>query len=211
MSRIAEKIKDIEKRAKRTRLINTVLIVGLLAFVVSTFVLFDKNEKAKEKLSATNVELENQKDALNESNSELKQTLDRLGKLVAENEKNWADAVTSNTLEDYKDYLESNNSDDPHFIEAYNTLNKLLTKTGFVQILETNGNKLFDTYEKFASDEKFLVATGDRNVRIGVIGNPEYSPSDRNGDVVLKNHIIKIIIPEITSGGTKWAKIKYAN
>lgn len=195
------------------RIIVTVLVVAIIALFASVFYLSNNLKESNERLEAQTDTLMMQKEALKRRNAKIEEYKDQLLGSVQSEEVYWDIAKNQNSIESYMDYLIKFESDTTNTYagEAKNSLASLLNKKGFVQVLESNGSKLFDEYPGYDGNEIFIRSKTAMNVRRGVIGNSEYSPSTRNGDVLSEGQVVKVIKGDIKSGSSIWAQIAYSN
>ena len=234
MSDIKDLIRETNKNARRGRLINNILwgIVTCLVMVAfyTSFLVFESKKEAEAERDAKEHLLVEKESLLIEKEASLK-LADSLrevaetaqGDLELEKEKLeaikvkqdsireltlnqkddlWEYAVRENTIEAYSDYVRIKGVT-PQVAENIKTL---LTRTGYMQIEESNGNMLISPMNRQLGLWKTNSA---RSVRNGVMGNVNYRNQARNGDVILKDQPFVIIEDSIMSGKTRWAKIAY--
>ncbi len=217
MSSIGGKLKEVEKNAKRTRRITTILATIMIIFIALCVVLIILVDQANNNLAAEKQKVENQRTQLENQNKILaeKDALltfqnKRLREVQGRLDEYWNQAVASNKINDYADYLSKAINGDEHYNDALVKMNELANKTGYVQITDSNGKQYLSPIKELDSDVQFYIANSDRSVRRGIIGDPNFSNSSRigktirNGDVVRLDKIIK-------SGEAEWGKIGYGN
>lgn len=209
MSSLSDEIKARERKAKKSSLITPILALITIIAIIGFAYLNNDLKETKAKLADKVVELDS-------TIVELDSTKLFLEKLIAERQKAdldklkgnsdiWRYTKEENTLEAYLNYLkiEPNTTK----IDSVNlALNKLLNKSGYVQIIESNGHELF----KDSDLKGYLSPVSARSVRRGVIGNKDFSNTSRNGDVILVGQIVKIEEEFGAGKVAKWAKIKYS-
>lgn len=225
MSDIKELIRETNKNAKRSRLINNilwgvVLMLMMVAMYTTMLSISAKNEAiserdAKEQLLIVADSLTKQAEELvaeleiSEGNLQLEKDKLELIKVkydslreITINQKDdlWEYAVKENTLEAYNDYINIKGINQ----EVVDRVKNLLRKTGYVQIQESNGEVLIEPINKQYGLWK---TKSTRSIRYGVIGKS--TNSNRNGDAVLKDQPFVILEDSLWSGKTRWAKIAY--
>jgi len=225
MSDIKDLIRETNKNAKRSRLINNilwgvVLILMMVAMYTTMLSISAKNEAvaerdAKEQLLIVADSLTKQAEELvaeleiSEGNLQLEKDKLELIKVkydslreITINQKDdlWEYAVKENTLEAYSDYINIKGIND----EVVDKLKSLLRKTGYVQIQESNGEVLIEPINR---EYGLWKTKSTRSIRYGVIGKS--TNSNRNGDAVLKDQPFVILEDSLWSGKTRWAKIAY--
>jgi hypothetical protein len=114
----------------------------------------------------------------------------------------WDYAKKENTIEAYSDYIKIKGSNN----DATNSIKKLLKKTGYVQIQESNGKILIELID---SKSGLWTTKSARSIRNGVMGLKQFRSTQRNGDVILEGQPFVILQDSIMSGKTRWAKIAY--
>jgi capsular polysaccharide biosynthesis protein len=229
MSETREIIKEMGKANRRTRLVNTilwvvvVLLVGVCVYVANIAVsekqkteqLLVKEKALSDELQLTNTKLAEQAEELRISEEnlqgekakleEFKISYDSIRQVLLEAQNQdelWDITVQTNTVQAYTDYIKIKGVND----RVLDRLNTLLTKTGYVQIQESNGTLLFN---KVANDGglNIWIPKTARSVRNGVLGKT--SNSSRNGDVIMAGQPVRIVEDSIYTGNARWAKIKY--
>lgn len=229
MSKIQDRINEINKIAKRSRLITSILAVIIIAFIVLTGwnmkTISEKNIELEENkliinskndsLKFANEELVFLKDQIELKETEYKKQLDSLiAKQNSGSQQLWEFTQSANTVEAYYNYVKKQNEDNveispEQLAEIKENVLNLMDRTGWVQIKESNGNILFTELGDFIGDVGDVrVAKSARSIRYGVIGVD--SNSSRNGDVVSKDQYV-IVVETKSSGRTEWAKIHYSN
>lgn len=190
-----------------------VLVIAIIAFFASVVIFSNELSDKNELLEAKNDTLMMQKEALKRRNKEIEDYKDKLLNSVQSEDVYWEIAKNQNTPEAYLDYLVKFESDttNQHAAEAKKSLDGLLNEKGFVQVVESNKNRLLDEITSYSQNVKFLKANQAMNVRRGVIGNSDYSPATRNGHILSEGQIVKVLKADIESGSTLWAQIAYSN
>lgn len=225
MSKIQDRINEIDKIAKRSRIITAVLAIIIIAFIVIT--VWNMNT-----ISNNNITINSKNDSLNIVNEELKflkgqienkeikykNELRQLEDSIAIADQGsdlWKNTKSTNTIESYAKYIETehnnNNSVDPERIsEIEVAVNALMNSKGWIQLEESNGTKLFTEMSSFIDNVKDVrKARSARSVRNGIIGKKR-TDSSRNGDVISKDQYV-IVVKTEKSGKSVWAEIKYSN
>jgi len=226
MSKIQERIKEIDKSAKRSRLIAIILSVVIIGFIVVTAlnlqtiskknteneILIKQDSIQKLELIEKNNDLEFLAKEIEVKEQEYKTKLDSI---ISENNaaggELWEYAKKTNTVEAYYNYVDAkgiNNIDAERLEEIKSSVVNLMTNMAWVQIQESNGNLLFTKSNILGSTGDVRVAKSARSVRNGVIGVD--SNSSRNGHVISKGQYV-IVEETKTSGNTDWARIRYSN
>ena len=146
--------------------------------------------------------------------SENSKALIKYANLINEGTKDkWEIASGTNTLAAYSMFVENCNGEveDCHQTDLENAINTLLNADGYVEFVETNGNKLY-TEVNFSLEGKFVKFNKDKNVRNGAIGIDNCGSPDHTstGDIVSKNRIVKVL-DECNAPGSQsvWAHIQY--
>ena len=126
----------------------------------------------------------------------------------------WEIASRTNTLTAYSSFVDNCNSEDTNCNdeELKKAVNSLLNATGYVQMIETNGNPLF-TVVDLSLEGKFIKFKSDKSVRNGAIGIPNCGSSypGKTG-IVLQSKIIKVLDEcKASSSQSVWAHIQYTN
>lgn len=220
MSKLKDRIEEINKTVQRSRRINNWLWVGvIILFGISIYFAIDaeiskeqaidnKEEAlaARDSLKLLEEDLQGEKNKL----EEFKKKYDSLVKEKLEtNDDLWQYTVEANTFEAYMDYINIKGEQgiSEHEDELNSKLNSFLNRTGYVQFQESNSNILFEPIS-FGNREDLYTPKSARSVRKGVIGvDKSYG---RNGDVILEGQIVQVV-ETIPSGNSKWVKIKYSN
>lgn len=216
MSKIKERIEEINKITKKSRRINNILWIVVAIFVLASIGLgvwasIEKNRaevaekdalEAKELLVKANEQLQN-------SEMEIERKLDSMVKVNVGDL--WQGARTINTLKGYAAYKKQNPNDSIHGEDLIRAVDNLLNKEGYVQLVETNGNLLFDKVD-LALDGYFVKFKTDKNVRNGAIGIDNCgAASPTKTGVVLKDKTVRVK-EKCEAPGSKsvWALIEYA-
>lgn len=222
MSEIREVIKQQQNSIKRSRIYGYIA-TAIIGVAVSITIFTTKQAiDAKEIATNLNISLENSLELIKEKNIELeiseanlqgekeklelaKKQYDSLRQSVSKEKENlWNYTVEQNTLEAYTDYFNIRGEDEH---DVVNKIRELLTRTGYVQIQESNGDMLFNPLSN--TDNDLYVPKTARSIRSGVLGKDGKKSTERTGDVILEGQIVQIIQDSIMSGNSRWAKIKY--
>ena len=230
MSETRALIQEISKDNRKTRRINTVLwvvvvlLVGAAAWVANyavtqkdkVEVLLVKEKELSDQLQDTNTKLAEQAEELRiseenlqlekEKLEEIKVQYDSLRQVVLEEQNQdelWDLTVQQNTLQAYGDYIKVKGVND----RVIEKMESLLTRTGYIQIQESDGTMLFNRFLGTDHGLNLWTPTSTRSVRNGVIGKS--SKSERNGDAILAGQPVRIVEDSIYTGKARWAKIKY--
>ena len=222
LDELREVIKENQRSIKKSRIFGYIL-TGVLGIAVTiVFYTTKLAVEAEERATQLNTSLENSLEVIKEKNIELeiseanlqgeKEKLELIQKsydslrqsLAKEKENLWNYTVEQNTLEAYTDYLNIRGEDGHGVVDKIRTF---LTRTGYVQIQESNGTMLFDPLSN--NDNDLYVPKTARSIRKGVLGKGGQQTVERNGDVILEGQIIQIVRDSIMSGNSRWAKIKY--
>jgi len=195
------------------RIIVSVLVIAILTLFASVYYLSVNLQDTNEMLEAQKDTLMMQQVALRKRNKQIEEYKDQLLNSVQSEDVYWEIAKEQKSIESYMDYLIKFESDTTNqFVpDAKKGLEALLNKKGFVQVVESSGTHLFDPYTSYSNSVIFLKSKMAMNVRRGVIGNTDYSPSTRNGDIINEGQVVKVIKANIPSGKSVWAQIAYSN
>ena len=179
--------------------------------------------KSNEDLELLNEDLTKQRDtiaALNEVIEEQLATLKRATDSIS-----FDVARKSNSFKSYRNYINTFGDKGEYYIKALTNLNSFFPKKGYVQLIESDGRALYSKFkdtlgfpkeaviilnEPSATRSNLYISKEARNVRRGVIGNPEFSDTRKNGDVIWVDQLVKVL-DIIESGSSKWAHIAYGN
>ncbi|MEZ2415534.1 hypothetical protein ACA086_11265 [Muriicola sp. E247] len=220
MSKLKDRIEEINKTVQKSRRINNFLWIVVIIFVgtsiyfaidseISKEQAIDNKEEAlaaRDSLKLLEEDLQGEKNKL----EEFKKKYDSLVKEKLEtNDDLWQYTVEANTFEAYMDYINIKGEQgiSEHEDELNSKLNSFFNRTGYVQFQESNSNILFEPIS-FGNREDFYTPKSARSVRKGVIGvDQSYG---RNGDVILEGQIVQVV-ETIPSGNSKWVKIRYSN
>ena len=189
-------------------------LLGILFIISLGFALFlswsqTKELKSKtEKLEATLQEVSLAKDQIEKKNNVLEEyyadcVANSTGDL-------WEIATTINTLSAYSNYAQMN-PQGANQKELTTVVNKLLSKEGYVQYIETNGNKLYTSVD-FELEGEFVTFKTDKAVRNGAIGISNCGSSNprRTGDIIPKGKTVKILeLCEAQGSKSVWAHIAF--
>lgn len=229
MSKIQDRINEINRIARRSRLITTILAIVIVAFIVLTGwnmkTISEKNETLRvndsiigsknDSLKFANDELIFLKDQIELKETAYKKQLDSLIEIQnSGSEQLWEFTKSTNTVEAYYHFVQKQEEDGleiapDRILEIKANVLSLMDRTGWVQIKESNGTMLFDSLSQSIDDiGDVMTAKSARSVRLGVIG--KHNPSSRNGDVISRGQYV-IVLNKETSGNTEWAQIKYSN
>lgn len=216
MSKIKDRIEEIERITKKSRRINNTLWVVVAIFVLASIGLgaWASIERTKA-IEATNNEIEAKKllvqanQQLQESEKEVQRKLDSM---VRENVGDlWQGAKTINSLTGYSAYKKQNPNDTIHGEDLVRAVNNLLNKSGYVQLVETNGNNLYEKVD-LALDGDFVKFKTDINVRNGAIGIDDCGSSNpTKTGVLIKGKTVRIKSRcEAPGSESVWAQVEYA-
>ena len=179
--------------------------------------------KSNEDLELLNEDLTKQRDtiaALNEVIEEQLATLKRATDSIS-----FDVARKSNSFKSYRNYINTFGDKGEYYIKALTNLNSFFPKKGYVQLKESDGRALYVKFQDTMGFPKkpvmilnepsvtrgnLYISKEARNVRRGVIGNPEFSNTSTNGDVIWVDQLVKVL-DIIESGSSKWAHIAYGN
>lgn len=230
MSETRELIREISKSNRKTRLVNTILwvvvalLVGTCVYIANIAItqkqkteeLLVKEQQLSEQLQTTNTKLAEQAEELRISEEnlqvekakleEIKISYDSIRQVLLEEQNQdelWEMTVQQNTVQAYGDYIKVKGVND----KVIEKLESLLTRTGYIQIQESDGTMLFERYLGRDAGLNLWTPTSTRSVRSGVIGKS--SNSGRNGDAILAGQPVRIVEDSIYTGKARWAKIKY--
>ena len=197
------------------RIIVTVLTIAIIGLFASTVIL---SLKLKDNIDAKNILLEKYKDAgltiefLENENS--KKSIEYAKLLNEGTQSKWEITSSINTLNAYSTFVENCNREDEdcHQTELENAINTLLNAEGYVEFVETNGNKLY-TEVSLALEGEFVKFSQSKNVRNGAIGINNCGESNPTKiGIVLKDRIVKVLAKcEANGSDSVWAKIQYTN
>lgn len=218
MSTLGDKLKDIEKKSKRTQRLTVGLSAIMIIFLALSVFLMLQLKESEGKLQQSIKEKDSTNVVLDSTNMELaaiKEDLEQYiaAKQQAELEKQkanddvWNYTIDENTIEAYLNYMKIKGDDLDNKEEVLLAIDNLLSTPGFVQIKESNGVNIFKPSTKLPG---YFESNTARSVRRGVIGNPDYQPSSRNGDVVLAGQIVKITDTIDAGQIARWGKIRYS-
>jgi hypothetical protein len=204
MSKIKDRIEEIERITKRSRRINNslwavVAITVLASIGLGVWASIEKKraEEAEQVAEAARLQI-----AKNDSITQLK--LNALVERFVNDD--WEIAKESNSLQTYANYAAKHPEENNDSINLM--IGKLLNKRGFVQIVETKGNVLFKPEGLSENlDGEFISMIKSVNVRAGQWDTPGYN---NKVGVVPKGQIIKIIekFPSDKSSSV-WAEIAF--
>lgn len=189
-------------------------VLGILFIISLGYALFlswkQTNElKSKtEKLEATLQEMRLAKDQIEKKNDVLEEyyadcVANSTGDL-------WEIATTINTLSAYSNYAQMNPGG-ANQKELTTAVNNLLSKEGYVQYIETNGNKLYTSVD-LSLEGKFVMFRTDKAVRNGAIGisNCGAANPSRTGDIIPKGQTVKILeLCEAQGSKSVWVHIAF--
>jgi len=227
MSKIQERIAEIDKASKKSRLINNILWVVVFGLVGSSGYLYLKASES-EKIAITNEKAAQEANlALEESIKEVeaarnkyeqleeKAQLDLATCLEAGNSNKWELAYKTNTLLAYSNFLEGCEGDeDCRKAEIEAAVNKILDADGYVQLIERNGNPLYTKADINLQDGfEYVKFKTDKSVRNGAIGIKDCgSSSPTQKGIVLQGKTVRIL-EKCEEKGTKsvWAHIQYTD
>ncbi|MBT8279968.1 MAG: hypothetical protein KJO16_00190 [Muriicola sp.] len=220
MSKLKDRIEEINKTVQKSRRINNILWVVVIVFVGTSIYFAIDAEISKEKAITKEEEALAARDSLKLLEEDLQGEKNKLEEFkkkydvlveekLATNDDLWQYTVEANTFEAYMDYINVKGEEgiSEHEDELNTKLNSFLNRTGFVQFQESSSNVLFEPMP-FGDRDDLFTPKSARSVRKGVIGvDNSYG---RNGDVILEGQIVQVV-EYIESGNSKWAKIRYSN
>jgi len=216
MSKISELIVEIEKTEKRSRLIAIVLSTIIIGFVIVTGYLINEQIKDEYVIEVQKSDLEIQKAELQKIVIELKEKDSlltaqntRLREVQGRLDNYWNEALKSNKIKEYADYLLKAIKGDEHYDEAIDRMNKLAKKSGFVQITDSNGTPYLTPIKKIDSDVTFYIAKKAMRIRYGVIGDPRFSRTSQIGNRVVRVNDVVRLDEKFKTGRAEWAKISH--
>ena len=215
MSKIKDRIEEIEKITRKSRRINNTLWAVVAIFVLASIGLGAWASIEKNRAEVAEKEAIDAKKLLVEANEQLqnseREVQRKLDSMVRENVGDlWEGAKTINTLKGYSAYKKQNPNDTIHNEDLIDAVNNLLKNKGYVQLVETNGNRLFDEVN-LALDGYFIKFKTDKNIRNGAIGidGCGYSNPTKTG-VVLKDKTVRVKDTCNARGSQSvWAQIEY--
>jgi hypothetical protein len=217
MSKLKERIEEINRTVKKSRRINNVLwiVVGILVGVSVYFGITAEIQKnnAKEQARISDslkivadtlaFEAELAKAQIKEKEEMKAKMLDSLLRDKYQNA--WESTKKINTLDAYAQYFQQYPDSVQKIQEAVETL---FNEDGYVQIKDSKGPSFFTKITTKVPVKNLYKAKSSRSVRNGIIGQ---SPnSSRNGDVILEDQIVQYDTV-IKSGTAEWARIRYSN
>lgn len=221
MSKLKDRIEEINKTVQRSRRINNWLWAGvIILFGISIYFAIDaeisRQDAINEKNKADLLVIKNDslyqealiaknQLAINDSLKEVE--IQQL--LAASNLDLWDQTKKTNSLIAYSDYLDKT----PDSLAQVNAaLEEYFNKEGYVQLVETNGNSLIEDVS-LSLEGKYAKFKTDRSVRNGAIGVDNAGSSNpRRIGVVFKGQIFKIekeFPSKSSSSKSLWALIKY--
>lgn len=234
MSDIKELIRENNRNARRSRLINNILWGLVVLLIIACFYTgFDAvmaKAKAVEEKEAKELALTEKEASLKLADSLRKVAESLVSDLKASEEDLeaekaklesfkvkydsireitlnqtddlWEYAKRENTLQAYTDYVKIKGPTS----EVETKIKTLLTRTGYMQIEESNGYMLIEPFNRQLG---LWTTKSARSVRNGVIGNPSFRNQSRTGDVILKDQPFVILEDSLMTGRARWAKIAY--
>ncbi|MBT8286003.1 MAG: hypothetical protein HKO75_11570 [Flavobacteriaceae bacterium] len=221
MSKLKDRIEEINKTVQKSRRINNILWIVVIIFVgTSIYFAIDaelsRQQAIEEKDKADLLVIKNDslyqealiaknQLAINDSIKEIE--IQQL--LAASNLDLWDQTKKTNSLIAYSDYLDKT----PDSLAQVNAaLEEYFNKDGYVQLIETNGNSLIEVVS-LSLEGKYAKFKTDRSVRDGAIGvDNAGDPSPKRIGVVFKGQIFKIekeFPSKSSSSKSVWALIKY--
>lgn len=218
MSKIQERIAEIDKATKRSRTINNILWVFVFGLVaLAGYFAFDASQERNkaidlaEKNDSLRIIASDAKDKLLLSEEATQEKLDSI--IRASGADLWQQAKGINTLKAYSNYFVENPNDSVHKADLTKAVNNLLSNVGYVQYQETNGNKLYDVASDVHLDGDFVRFKTDKSIRNGAIGvNNCGASNSKRIDVIHKGKIVRINkLCEASGSKSIWAEIAYSN
>jgi len=223
MSEVRELIQQQKRASRNSRIYGYIATAIIGALVLATVYTTKISVEAKREAVKLNTELALYIDEIKEKNIELEIAQDNLKgekekleliqqqydslrtKLLEKQNQDelWEYAKEQNTVQGYADYIKVKGTND----EVVNLLDSKLSRTGYIQIQESDGTMLFKRFLGQDYGINLWTPVTARSVRTGVIGKTKIAA--RTGDVILEGQPIRIIQDSIYTGGARWAKIKY--
>lgn len=212
MSEIKDKIAEINRVAKKSRTINNILWLCIVALVGFSFYLAimaidAKDEANKERTKAENLAVRN--DSLRLVAVDSKQQL--VDNINAAREVLWENAKSINSSDSYSYYVAIYGEDDPNFVQAESAIKALFKEEGYVQILDSDGKTEFFKRKPDSPLGIFYEAEGDRNVNTGVLGSSDFPNARNRANHSIQNNQVVMVLEKYNSGDAVWAKIGYTN
>ncbi|MDT0540942.1 hypothetical protein [Croceitalea sp. P059] len=211
MSKIQERIAELDKVSKKTRTVNNILWVFVFALVaLAGYFAYESSVKEKEiekLLSLSNDAKE--KLALSESTTQAK--FDSI--IRASDADLWQQAKKINTLKAYSNYAQENPYDSIHKADLIKAVDNLLSNVGYVQYQETNGNKLYTVNTEIHLEGEYVQFKNDKAIRNGAIGiNDCGADNSKRIDVINKGKTVRVNkLCEAPGSQSIWAEIAYSN
>ena len=217
MSSISGKLKEVEKKSKRTRRVSTILASIMILFIALSAILIVIVNQTNTKLAEEKQKVEDQKEellatnkALAEKDSILVIQNKRLREVQGKLDSYWNDAVASNNMNDYAEYLSKAIVGDEYYDEAISRMNELADKnTGYVQITDSNSKEYLSPIKEFDSEVTFYKANKTMRIRQGVIGDPNFPNTSQIGNRTVNVNDVVRLDSIIKTGSAEWGKIGY--
>ena len=185
------------------------IIIATFAYAISlSLKLVDANEELSEKID----EIEDAK--LKYASLEEKAKADLEACLNEGDRSKWEIATRTNTLKGYSSYMDNCNEAEGNCNKEAlkKAINTLLNAKGYVQMVETNGNKLYSDVD-LNLDGRYIKFKTDKAVRNGAIGIRDcgVSPPKKTGGIVLKGKVVKVLgTCKAAKSESVWVHIQYA-
>ena len=215
MSKIKERIEEINKTAAKSRMINRVLWIAVLILGLGAIGLGFWADDQRGKAVAAKIEADSLKTLANEALAQIEineaETRRKLDSMVASNVTDlWKQARTVNSLMAYSNYSKDHPNDTLHGNDLVKALDELLSNKGYVQIVERDGNRLYESVQ-LSLDGEFVKFKTDKSVRSGAIGIDGCGSSNSTRIGILLKDKIARIEEKCEEAGSKsvWAKIDY--
>ncbi len=192
-----------------TQILTLIFIVSLIGALYYSWEQSKQLESKNSELINLNKDLKEKSKSLEIAITKLEKERDGYVKLFSSS-MDYEEAKKKNTPEAYYKYVKNvgaENFGDTRIIkEISDKLNALMNKTGYVQLIESDGTNIFEEKEKLFKDYDFFQAKSDRSVRRGVIG--VHDKVSRNGDHISIGQIVNVL-NIVRSGNAAWAEISY--
>ena len=197
------------------KLLSSILILLIIGSFSYAIYLSLELQKTNADLKEKNELIENVNRKIDSLETSAREELEKC--LSEGNRSLWEVALRTNTLMAYSNFVKNCNSEDSdcHENDLKNAINSLLNSSGYVQIVETNGNPLFTKVEDISLEGEFIKFKTDRSVRNGAIGKDIENCGSSNPvktGIILKDKIVKVLKRcSASSSESIWAEIQYSN
>ena len=194
------------------KLVSSVLILLIIASFSYAIHLSLKLQSTNQELKDRNNELEQVKQQLVKSEQKASEELEKCLNDGIRN--SWEIASGTNTLKAYSNFATNCKSEEGGCREEdlKKAINSLLNADGYVQMVETDGHRLY-TDEPLSLEGEFIKFNNDISVRTGAIGIENCgSPNHTKKGIVLKDKIVKVLDKcTASSSESVWAHIQYTD